>query len=73
MLPVLFDRRALTASLFALGMMVVAFVLGFIWLQWRIMSVHDRDLFQSLERAIILTTRMDNAEDRAALAISLRF
>ncbi|MFM8844487.1 MAG: HAMP domain-containing protein, partial [Gammaproteobacteria bacterium] len=72
MLPVLFDRRALTASLFALGMMVVAFVLGFIWLQWRIMSVHDRELFQSLERAIILTTRMDNAEDRAALAISLR-
>jgi len=56
MLPVLSDCRVLTASLFALGMMVVAFVLGFIWLQWRIMTVHDRELFQSLERAIILAT-----------------
>jgi len=53
---VLSDCRVLTASLFALGMMVVAFVLGFIWLQWRIMTVHDRELFQSLERAIILAT-----------------
>ena len=59
MLPVLFDRRALAASLFAIATMVVAFVLGFIWLQFRIMSVHDRELFQSLERAVVLTTRMD--------------
>lgn len=71
MLPVLFDRRALAASLVAIATMVVAFVLGFIWLQFRIMSVHDRELFQSLERAIVLTTRMDTAEDRAALAKSL--
>ena len=71
MLPVLFDRRALAASLFAIATMVVAFVLGFIWLQFRIMSVHDRELFQSLERAIVLTTRMDTPEDRVALAKSL--
>lgn len=71
MRPALFDRRALTASLFALGVMVVAFVLGFVWLQLRIMTVHDRELYQSLERAVILTTRLESPEDRADLVKSL--
>lgn len=71
MRPVLFDRRALTASLFALGVMVVAFVLGFVWLQLRIMNVHERELYQSLERAVILTSRLESPEDRTDLVKSL--
>ncbi len=67
MLSVLFDRRALAASLFAFGTMVVTFVLGFIWLQSRIMSVHDRELLHSLGWTVILIAQMDRLEDRAAL------
>lgn len=72
MRPFLIDRRALAASAFALAVMVAAFVLGFIWLQLRIMTVHDRELFQSLERAIIMVTRLEGEADRIDLIKSLR-
>ena len=38
------------ASMLALAVMVIAFLAAFTWLQYRMMAVHDRELFEALQR-----------------------
>jgi signal transduction histidine kinase len=73
MRPNLVDRRAVTATLLALAVMVLAFVLGFSWLQVRIMDVHDRELFKSVQRELLLRKQFEQSAGRQSLIRGLRF
>lgn len=73
MRPYLVDRRALTATLLALAVMVLAFVLGFSWLQIRIMDVHDRELFKSVQRELLLRKQFEQSAGRQSLIRGLKF
>ncbi|MBU6377631.1 MAG: HAMP domain-containing histidine kinase [Gammaproteobacteria bacterium] len=73
MRPYLVDRRALTATLLALAVMVVAFVLGFSWLQIRIMEVHDRELYKSVRRELMLRKQFEHTAGRESLIQGLKF
>jgi signal transduction histidine kinase len=67
MTPGLIDRRALMASMLALAVMVIAFLAAFIWLQYRIMAAHDRELFESLQNELIVCREVDRQTGRVML------
>lgn len=64
MTPQLIDRRALVASLLALAVMVIAFLGAFTWLQYRMMSVHDRQLSEALQRELLVRQQVDRQSGR---------
>ena len=73
MRPYLVDRRSLTATLLALGVMVVTFVLGFSWLQLKIMEVHDRELYRAMTVELALRQQFEQSAGRQSLVEGLKF
>jgi signal transduction histidine kinase len=71
--PRLIDRRALLASILALAVMVIAFLAAFTWLQFRMMAVHDRELFEALQRELVVRRQVDRQTSRAELIRGLNF
>ena len=69
---VIVDRRALKATLFALGIMVLTFVGAFTWLQSRMMEVHSRQIVQSMRQQLVLRQQYERTAGREALLVGLR-
>ena len=59
------------AGALALGVVVLAFVAAFLWLQYRVMQVHDRESFEALARELQLRREVDRAVGREALVTGL--
>jgi signal transduction histidine kinase len=71
MTPGIFDRRALLAGLLSLGVVLLAFVGAFYWLQIRVMAVHDRETYAFLQQELQVRQRIDEVFGRDVLAQSL--
>lgn len=71
MTPWISDRRAMLAGVVALGVVVLAFLGALLWLQLRVMQVHDRETFQALYRELELRREVDRFAGRAALEVGL--
>lgn len=69
--PSIFDRRALQAGLLSLGVVLLAFVGAFYWLQVRVMAVHTRETFSFLDQELQVRQRTDQRFGRPMLAQSL--
>ena len=65
------DRRALLAGVVALGVVMLAFLSAFLWLQFRVMQVHDRETFEALYRELELRREVDRFAGREALEVAL--
>lgn len=61
------DRRGVTATLIALAVMVLTFVAAFTWLQYRMMDVHTRQVFQSMRQELVLRQQYERAAGREAV------
>ncbi len=59
------------AGALALGFVVLAFLGAFLWLQYRVMQVHDREAFEALTRELQLRREVDRAVGREALDTGL--
>ena len=71
MTPWISDRRAMLAGVVALGVVVLAFLGALLWLQFRVMQVHDRETFEALYRELELRREVDRFAGREALEIGL--
>ena len=71
MTPLISDRRAMLAGVVALGAVILAFLGAFLWLQFRVMQVHDRETFEALYRELELRREVDRFAGREALEIGL--
>jgi signal transduction histidine kinase len=71
MTPRISDRRAMLAGAIALGVVVLAFVAAFLWLQYRVMQVHDRETFEALTRELQLRREVERSVGREALGANL--
>jgi signal transduction histidine kinase len=69
--PQISDRRAMLAGVVALGAVILAFLGAFLWLQFRVMQVHDRETFEALYRELELRREVDRFAGREALEIGL--
>lgn len=67
------DRRGVTATLIALGVMVLTFVAAFSWLQYRMMDVHNRQVFQSMRQELVLRQEYERAAGRESLVAGTIF
>ena len=56
--PQISDRRAMLAGMVALGAVILAFLGAFLWLQFRVMQVHDRETFEALYRELENSLKM---------------
>jgi signal transduction histidine kinase len=65
------DRRGVTATLIALGVMVLTFVAAFSWLQFRMMDVHSRQLLQSMRQELLLRQQYERSVGRDALVAGI--
>ena len=65
------DRRAWLAGVVALGVVMLAFLSAFLWLQFRVMQVHDRETFEALYRELELRREVDRFAGREALEVAL--
>ena len=59
------------AGALALGVVVLAFLGAFLWLQYRVMQVHDRETFEALARELQLRREVDRLAGREALEVGL--
>jgi signal transduction histidine kinase len=71
MTPQISDRRAMLAGVVALGVVILAFLGAFLWLQFRVMQVHDRETFEALYRELELRREVDRLAGREALEVGL--
>jgi signal transduction histidine kinase len=71
MTPRISDRRAMLAGALALGVVALAFLAALLWLQYRVMEVHDRETFEALQRELQLRREVDRIAGREALKIGL--
>ncbi|MEY2626089.1 MAG: hypothetical protein RL412_1864 [Pseudomonadota bacterium] len=65
------DRRGVTATLIALGVMVLSFVAAFSWLQFRMMDVHSRQILQSMRQELLLRQQYERSVGREALVAGI--
>jgi signal transduction histidine kinase len=61
------DRRAFFAGLIALAVMVLTFVGAFMWVQHRVMHLHDEELRRTLLGELELRRQFDRTSGRAKL------
>jgi signal transduction histidine kinase len=61
------DRRAFIAGLIALAVMVLTFVGAFMWVQHRVMHLHDEELRSTLLGELELRRQFDRTSGRAKL------
>lgn len=61
------DRQGVTASLIALGVMVVSFIVAFTWLQYQMMEVHTRQVAQSMRQELLLRQQYERVAGRQAI------
>ena len=61
------DRQGVSASLIALGVMVVSFVVAFTWLQYQMMEVHTRQIVQSMRQELVLRQQYERVAGRQAV------
>ena len=59
------------AGALALGVVVLAFLGAFLWLQFRVMQIHDREAFEALDRELQLRREVDRVAGREALGTGL--
>jgi len=65
-LPVI-DRRAFVAGLIALAVMVLTFLGAFMWVQYRVMHLHDEELHRTLVGELELRRQFDRTSGRQKL------
>ncbi len=66
-----FDRRAFAAGLIALAVMVLTFVGAFMWVQHRVMQMHDEELRRTLVGELELRRQFDRSSGRQKLTDGL--